>query len=311
MTRRSVHVALVLARWMRLVLLSLAVWLGLSALCPVSASTLQALEDEALSDVAGQDGLAFNLRGFQMNGPMTLTYTSPDADNPSMWMGNFWLSRSDDPDATFSDPYRLYVYSRLGMSYVIQLSNPQNANGMLKWQFAADFVVKANGSTFDGGAFILRDLTYYGGGLSITTPADPHVQGVAFGVAMRVDIGNLIIRPQGRDDITLADSATVPSQLNLAGIHLSDADDFTKPWVIADVTHQPGIFNAITDPDGTSYLHMGIDWSSSPNGAPKGRLVIDDISFKSTDSAGDASTMSLGASRINTIQIQYLDVKFR
>jgi hypothetical protein len=276
----------------------------------VGAATLQALEDDALSDVAGQDGLAFNLRGFQMNGPMTLTYTSPDADNPSMWMGNFWLSRSDDPDATFSDPYRLYVYSRLGMSDVIELSNPQNANGMLKWQFAADFGVKANGTSFEGGAYILRDLTYYGGGLSITTPADPHVQGIAFGLATRVDIGNLILRPQGRDDITVADSATVPNQLNLTGIHLSDADDFTKPWVIADVTHQPGIFNAITE-DGMSYLHLGIDWSNSPNGAPKGRLKIDDITFKSTDIAGNVNYMSLGSSHINAIQIQYLDVKFR
>ncbi|MGC4059481.1 MAG: hypothetical protein QM749_00935 [Aquabacterium sp.] len=274
------------------------------------AASLQALADEDLSEVAGRDGLAFNLRGFQMNGPMTLTYTSPDAGNPSMWMGNFWLSRSDDPDATFSDPYRLNIYSRVGMSDVIELSNPLNDNGMLKWQFAADFGVQANGTTFHGGTFILRDLVYQGGGLSITTPADPHVQGIAFGMAMHVDIGNLIIRPRGRDDITVEDSATVADQLNFKGIHISDADDFGKTWVIADVTHQPGIFNAMTDADG-SYLHMGIDWSNSPNGAPKGRLVIDDISFKSTDALGNVSTMSLGASRINSIQIQYLDVKFR
>jgi hypothetical protein len=39
--------------------------------------------------------------------------------------------------------------------------------------------------------------------------------------------------------------------------------------------------------------------------------VIDDITFKSTDIAGNVSNMSLGSSRINTIQIQYLDVKFR
>lgn len=285
------------------------------ALClqgTAQAASMQALEDAALSDVAGQDGLAFNLRGFQMNGPMTLTYTSPDAGNPSMWMGNFWLSRSDDPDpeATFNDPYRLNIYSRLGMSDVIELSNPLNTNGMLKWQFAADFGVQADGRTFNGGAFIVRDLVYKGGGLSITTPADPNVQGVAFGLATHVDIGNLIIRPRGRDDITVEDSATVADQMNLRGIHISDADDAGKPWVIADVTYQPGIFNAMTDADG-SYLHLGIDWSSNSNGAPKGRLVIDNISFKSTDALGNVSTMNLGASRINTIQIQYLDVKFR
>lgn len=283
----------------------LPAWLLAAGVPAAWAGSLQTLEDEALSQVSGQDGLAFNLRGFAMNGPLTLTYTSPEAGNPSLWIGNFYLSRSDDLDATFSDPYRLNIYSRLGMADYIELSNPLNANGLLKWQFAADFGVNANGSALDGGALILQDLAIYGGGLSITTPADPGVQGVAFGLALRADIGNLILRPRGRDDVSVANPDTVAEQLSLTGIHLGTPDG--KPWALADVTWQPGIFNAITDADGQSYLHLGIDWSSHPQGAPVGSLVVDNISFKS-DVTGN---LNLGASRISTIQLQYLDIKFR
>jgi hypothetical protein len=286
--------------------------LGLCLLATASAhgsstqapKALMELEDEALSQVSGQDGLAFNLRGFAMGGPLTLTYTSPDEGNPSLWFGNLYLSRSDDVNATFSDPYRLNIYSRPGMADVIELSNPLNTNSLLKWQFAADFGVNANGTAFNAGTLILQDLVFQGGGLSITTPADANVQGVAFGLALHVDIGNLIIRPRARDDISVANPDTVAEQLSISGIHLGGANGGT--WALADVTTQPGIFNAITE-NGQSYLHLGIDWSSSPNGAPVGSLLIDNISFKS-DVTGN---LNLGSSRINTIQLQYLDVKFR
>jgi hypothetical protein len=263
---------------------------------------MQSLEDEALSQVSGRDGLAFNLSGFALAGPMTLTYANDDGQ--SLWLGNFYLSRSDDVDATFSDPYRLNIYGRPGMADVIELSNPLNANGLQKWQFAADFGINANGSAFNGGTLILQDLVFQGGGLSITTPADEAVQGMAFGLALRVDIGRLIIRPRDRGDISVADSADVTEQLSLSGIHIGTPDG--KPWAIADVTSQPGIFNAVTDADGKSYLHMGIDWSSAPNGAPVGSLVVDNIAFKS-NVTGD---VNLGSSRIGGIQIQYLDIKF-
>lgn len=270
-----------------------------------AGAAMQSLEDEALSQVSGRDGLAFNLRGFAMGGPMTLTYANTDEGGQSLWLGNFYLSRSDDVDATFTDPYRLNIYGRPGMADVIELSNPLNANGLQKWQFAADFGIKANGTEFNGGTLILQDMAFYGGGLSITTPADETVQGMAFGLALRVDIGNLIIRPRERGDISVANPDDVSEQLTLHNIQLGTPDG--KPWAIADVTTQPGIFNAITDPDGKSYLHLGIDWSSAPNGAPVGSLEIGNITFKS-NATGD---VNLGSSRIGGIQLQYLDIKFR
>lgn len=292
---------------LRLMLLAL----GMCALSTHKAQSaeLQVLEDDALSEVTGRDGLAFNLRGFELSGPLTLTY-GDTSTGASMWLGNLYLSRSDDVDATFTDPYRLNIYGRPGMADVIEMSNPLNVNGLQKWQFAADFGIKGrDGSTFNGGTLILQDLTYYGGGLSITTPADVAVQGVAFGLALHVDIGNLIIRPRERGDISLANDPAVSEQLSISGIKLGGASGGT--WNIADVTYQPGIFNALTDSSGQSYLHLGIDWNSSPGGAPVGALSIDNITFKSTDAGGNTTLTNLGSSRIGGIQLQYLDIKFR
>jgi len=269
------------------------------------AGGVQALDDSALSEVTGRDGLAFNLKGFSMSGPLALTYTSPEDGNPSFSWSNLAISRSDDDSATFSDPYKLNIVARDGLSDVISLSNPLNASGLLKWQFAYDFSVLANGVAFDVGSVIFKDYVQYGGGMDITTPADPNVQGIAFGMSTRVDIGAIMLRPRGRGDTSLIDDSSVAEQLTFRGIHIGTPDG--KPWQIADVTWQPGIFNAVTDADGKSYLHYGIDWSSKPEGAPVGSLTIDNITFKS-DVTG---TLNLGSSHIGGIQIQYLDIKFR
>ena len=166
---------------------------------------------------------------------------------------------------------------------------------MLFRSFAADFGVKTSDSTLAAGAVLVQDLVMRGGGFQLTTPADPAVQGAAFGLSTRVDIGAISWRPRGRGDTTLIDDPQVAAQFSLQGIHLAGADG--QPWALADVTTQPGIFNAVTDADGRSYLHYGIDWSSRPEGAPVGSLLIDRIAFKS-DTTGN---LDLGSSRISEI----------
>ncbi|WP_235835057.1 hypothetical protein [Piscinibacter terrae] len=278
------------------------------------AGDMKPLNDEEMSGVRGSDGLAFNLRDFSLTGPLTLTYTSPGPSPTKLWLGNFSLSRSDDPSATFSDPYTLRVVSRgAGLADMIRLTEPANLNGVLKWQFAADWGTSANGIDFNGGALLVQDLVTRGGSLSLTTPATPGVEGIAFGLALQADIGNLIIRPRGRDDITQADPATVTEQLRFSGIKLGAADAsgvmLNTPWAIADATTQPGIFNAITDASGNSFLHIGIGWPTTAAGASIGGMSIDSIVFKSDTLPG--GQMDLGSSRIGTIQLQYLDVKLK
>jgi hypothetical protein len=277
----------------------------LGLLCaPAHAGSMQPLDDEQLAGVRGSDGLAFNLVNFSLSGPLTLAYTSPDG--ASLSLGNLALSRSDDPYATFSDPYRLRVLSRgNGLADVIQLTEPANANGLLKWQFAADWNVVANGIDHQGGALVINDLVSRAGSVTLTTPAEAGVEGVAFGLGLNLEIGKLALRARGRADET--------EQLLLSGIHLSaaaaDGTPLGTPWLLADATNQPGIFNAVTDANGVSSLHLGIGWPTTAAGAPTGSLVIDNIAFRSASLPG--GQMDLGSSRIGTMQVQYLDVKLR
>jgi hypothetical protein len=268
------------------------------------ASGMQPLDDAQLSDVRGRDGLAFNLVGFSLSGPLTLTYNSPDG--ASFSLANVSLSRSDDPASTFSDPYRVQVLSRgNGLADVISLTEPLNAAGLLKWQFAADWNVVANGIDHQGGALVINDLVSRGGSLTLTTPGTDGVEGVAFGAGVQIDIGKLALRPRGRDNTT--------EEFSLSGIHIgaaaADGTPLNAPWMVADATNQPGIFNAVTDASGVSSLHLGIAWPTTAAGAPTGSIVIDNIAFKSDALPG--GVMDLGSSRIGTAQIQFLDVKLR
>jgi len=276
------------------------------------AGTMQPLADDELSGVRGAGGLAFNLKDFSLNGDLTLTYTMPGPSGATLWLGNLSLSRSDDPLSTFSDPYTLRVLTRGdGLADVIRLTEPANVDGLLKWQFAADWGTSADGIDFRGGALVVKDLVTRGGSVTLTTPATPGVEGIAFGLALQADIGHLMLRPRGRDDVSVADPASVTEQLRFSGIRLGAASDsgvlLGAPWTIADATHQPGIVNALTDADG-SHLHVGIGWPTSA-GAAIGGLSIDSIVFKSDALPG--GQLDLGSSRIGTMQVQFLDVKLK
>jgi hypothetical protein len=258
------------------------------------------LADGELADVYGADGLAFNLRDFSLAGMLTLTYTTPDG-GASLALANIALSRSDDPSATFSDPYRLNLITRPGAADVVRLSEPLNAAGLLKWQSAFDWSVNANGQVFQGGALVLQDLVARGGSLSLTTPATPGVEGVTLGMAVNVELGSLHLRPRGRDNDG--------GELSVSGLRLraaqADGTLLDGPWVLADVTRQPGILNAITTPSGSA-IHFGIGWPTTSEGAPLAGLVVDKIQFRS-----GASLVDFGSSRIGTMQIQYLDMTLR
>ena len=262
---------------------------------------MQPLADEDLAAVRGADGLAFNLSNFSLSGPLTLSYTMPGG-GASLSLSNLSLSRSDDASATFSDPYQLKVLRRDGPADVIRLTEPQNASGLLKWQFAADWRVDADGISHDGGALVLQDVVTRGGSLTLTTPSTPAVEGIAFGLALNLEIGQLRVMPRGRDNAS--------EQLQISGLRLGAASQsgtlLGTPWALADATNQPGLFNAQTDPGGNSYLRLQIGWPTGGTNAPLGGLQIDNISFKS-----DAGVMDLGSSRIGTMQIQFMDVKLR
>lgn len=274
---------------------------GCCLLAPAApAFALEPLTDTALSAVRGGDGVSFDVAGFSMAGDARVTYTA--APGRSLYAGGIAASRSDSADP-FGDPYRLDIVSQAGRPDYFQLAFPANAAGEQRWQFAYDWGVTADGIARDGGSVVFKDALWYGGGMQFSTPELN--DGVAFGLALNLRVGELALRPRGR--------AEAGEQMLLRGIRLggvdADGNFDNTPWVLADVAAQPAVLNALTDESGAR-LHFGIGWPDARFGngaAPAGGLQVENISFVS---AGQA-TVDLGSSRIGAMQIQYLDVKFK
>jgi hypothetical protein len=273
-------------------------------LLPCTAFALEPLPDAALSKVAGRDGMSFNLSNFAMSGNAVLRYTTPDGRG-SVGIGNLAASRSDNVDAPFADPYRLDVIpGGPGRADIVNIAMPQNLLGREAWQMAFDFDVQDGGITVQGGSVILKDLIYYGGGIQWSTPAAG--DGLAFGLSTRMEIGSLALQPNGR---SATGEAMVLSNVRI-GAATEDGSAPAAPWRLADVSSQAGIFNARTDEAGNARLHIGINWPEAGATAAAGTLQIGNIGFRS-EGTGNFGNVDLGSSRIGSIQLQYLDIKFR
>ncbi len=279
--------------------------LMLLALVPAAACALEPLPDSALSKIGGRDGMSFNLSNFAMASNAVVRYTAPDGRG-SIGIGNLAASRSDKVDAPFADPYRLDVIpGGPGRAQIVNIAMPENVLGREAWQVGFDFDVTDNGTAVHGGSVILKDLVYYGGGLQWSTPAAG--DGLAFGIATRMEIGSLALQPNGRGAVG---EAMVLSNLSI-GAATEDGSAPVAPWRLADVTSQAGIFNARTDEAGNARLHIGINWPEAGATAAAGTLQIGNISFRSDAGGTAAPNVDLGSSRIGSIQLQYLDIKFR
>ncbi|WP_028100620.1 hypothetical protein [Pseudoduganella violaceinigra] len=281
-----------------LMLAACAVLAGVAA--PAVAGGLRPLSDKALSDVRGGDGVSFDLSGFAMNGDVRVTYTRPDG--ASIWAANPSAARSDSA-LPFSDPYRFdIVRSPNGLADIAQFSLPLNAGGQQKWQLAYDFGVNADGIDRAGGAVVVSDLALYGGSWQFSTPRTQ--DGLALGAALRMEIGQWALRPNGRGNTA--------GQLALNNIRIGATDDngnlTGQPWAVADVARQPALVNAQADASGPR-LHIGIGWPDAQFGtgqAASGGIEIGKISF-----TAPSGNVDLGSARIGNIQINYLDIKFR
>jgi hypothetical protein len=161
---------------------------------------MEPMSDSAMSAVRGRDGVSFDLNGFAMSGDARVSYTTPVGS--SLYVEKFHASRSDNP-LPFSDPYRLDILpSAPGLADYINIAFPVNTNGEQRWQMAYDWGVGADGVVREQGSVVVKDLVLYGGGLQFTTPQVN--DGIAFGAALKLDIGQLSFQPRGRDDATEA-----------------------------------------------------------------------------------------------------------
>jgi hypothetical protein len=280
-----------------------------------AAHTMQALQDDELSAVRGADGIAFNLNNFSLTSsltnPLSLTYVSPNGS--SLTLSGLDLSRTDDPDQ-FADPYQLSIRPSPAGTQMIAIDFPLNAAGNQRWSLTADFSncgsfaagVCAAGASFFGGTLQVLDLTMKGGGLYVAPSQIANTEGIAFGLGTQLDIGSLSVYSRGRAADGTIDQGDV---MAITGIHLADAGG--GPWMLADLDKHPGLINAATDATG-SYLHLQIGWPTAANAVAPGALTIDNISFTTAGVNGAAATTTnLGSASIASMQINYLDIKFR
>jgi hypothetical protein len=287
------------------------------------AAGMKPLQDDELAAVRGADGIAFNLNNFSLTSstdlPFTLTYLSPGGS--SLTLSRLDLKRTDDPDP-FADPYLLDVVARPGLPDMISLVFPQNAAGNQAWSLTADFSHCGSvslsdnscvGTNFYGGTLQVSNLTMKGGGLFLAPSAIANTQGIAFGFGTQLDIGSLGIYSHGRN---AADQVDTSDSLIVSNIHLADATT-GGAWMLADLVKHPGLFNAITAPDPltgvqTSSLHLQIGWPTTTDPVPAASISIGDISFSNTPvGAGSPTVTSFGSSSIATMQINYLDIRFK
>lgn len=275
------------------------------------------LQDDELASVRGADGIAFNLNHFSLtsiaDNPLSLTYLSPGGS--SLTLTRLDLSRTDDPDP-FADPYTLTLLPRPGLTDMIALDFPLNVAGNQKWSLTSDFAhcdaVTAGactGTNFLGGTLQVTGLAMRGGGLYLAPSAIANTEGVAFGLGTQLDIDSLAVYPRGRVAGDVTNTIDKSDSLTLSNIHLADAAT-GGAWMLADVTKHPGLLNAVTDTSG-SYLHLQVGWPNTADPVPAAALSIGDITFSTTSAGGATTTTSFGKSSIASMQINYLDIKFK
>ena len=288
-----------------------------AANAPAPAShAMQALQDDELSAVRGADGISFNLNNFSLTSsltnPLKLTYASPNGS--SLTLSGLDLSRTDDADQ-FADPYQLSIRPSPAGNEMIAIDFPLNVAGNQRWSLTADFSncsaytagTCAAGANFLGGTLQVLDLTMKGGGLYVAPSQIANTEGIAFGLGTQLDIGSLSIYSRGRAADGTIDKSDA---LTLQGIHLADANT-GGAWMLADLDKHPGLINAATDATG-SYLHLQVGWPTTSDPVPAASLRIDNISFTTATANGGAPTITnLGSASIASMQINYLDIKFR
>ena len=253
----------------------------------VAASGLQPLDDTALSDIRGRDGVSFGVN-LNANIGSVIVGATDSASNPATIALNNVIvtgtiaSTLDVTAGTTGNPSFLnWAFPTIG-----------GANNL---QFGYDLAVTANGSTYGTGVQ-LQNMAFGGTSMQLTPYASG---GVTFGIGLDLQIGNLLLQPNGRGNTT--------GQMNISGIAIGAAgSNGTAPWVLADVNAQPGIFSVAVDSSGNPNLQWGIGWPTTPGTAPSGSLQINNITFTTPD-----GNVNLGSSSIGSIQIQYLNVRFK
>jgi len=264
----------------------IAIWglCGVAALA--SAAEMQTLDDEALSDVRGRDGLSFGANLNANIGSATLGMSDSLGNPTTLSLNNLTV--------TGTVAWALDVISGTsGSPGFVNLAYP-DIGGTNNLQIFTNMAITAEGSTF-GTGISLQNMAFNGSSMQ-WTPAT--VGGINFGLSVGLEIGNILLQPNGVGNTS--------GQMNISGIQIGAAGNAGNPWVLADIAAQPGIFNVNTDASGNPYVQMGIGWPTSGSTAQAGSLQLGNIAFNTPN-----GNVNIGSSSIGSMQIQYLNIKLK
>jgi hypothetical protein len=259
--------------------------LGISAVA--GAADLVALDDSVLSQVQGRDGVNFavNLNTaigsniFSVDNALGLP-TSISHSNVLV-TGLYAVSIDIMAGAAGAPDFLNWIYPD------ITSTKPLN--------MVYDMAITADGNTF-GSSVTLQDFLMAGSSMQLSSSDQG---GMAFGMAQKLHIANVLMQPNGRGNTA--------GQLSMSGVSIGSEggpESVPGPWVIADLVNQPGQFNIIADPAGDR-IQIGIDFPKVGDAAA-GKMNIENITFNTP-----TGPLNLGSSNIGSMQIQHLNIKFR
>lgn len=283
-----------------------------------TSDSLKKLSTESLREVNGQEGLAFQLNDWQIDGgDLAMTIEDPAAGGGSLRLSNLrvydpsgldhpdWFTDPSDPDSddrlqsgSFGDPFQLNITEES-----INPSHSNSTNG-----FSADGIIALDWPTSDanfdaadigidlhmndnwlGSLTVGNALWAEGTQLEVAINSDG---GIGLGISLRLD-GNIILRGNYPNDLYPARGGVTIEDLESDGLLTWASLDNTRPLTI-DFSR-----------DGANLADRTIViervWNTSNPGA--GGISFDDLSFGSPGS-GSYRT-SLGSSDIGEIRIRH------
>lgn len=255
-----------------------AVMLLAGPLSPANAAGLKALSEEDMSRTVGRDGISFATSLNMEIGSYVFTpYDGASLRHDNVTVRGTMLSEFD------------VVKGDSGMADIGQWNIPEASNTS-PLQIDYDLVIAADGKTL-GTSVSYKDFVPKGSIFQWTTGPSG---GVDLGLATKLSIGQILLSPNGR-------TSTV-GQMEISGIKIESSETPGNPWVIADLKTQSGKFRLPVGSDGETRLNLGVDWPVGADAAT-GRLSIDKVAF--------SNGTNLGSSSIGSMQIQYMNIKFR
>ena len=254
--------------------------LGISAVA--GAADMQELDDGVLSQVQGKDGVSFALNlntsiGSNVFSVDTAGKPTSISQNNVKVTGFYALSLDIVNGAGGKPDFMNWVYPDIASTKPLNI--------------VYDMAITADGNTF-GSSVTLQDFLIAGSSMQLSSSDQG---GMAFGLAQKLRIANVLMQPNGRGN--------TGGQLSMSGVSIG-AESGPGPWVIADLVNQPGQFNIVSDPSGDR-LQFGIDFPKVGDAAT-GKMNIENITFNTP-----TGPLNLGSSSIGSMQLQHFNIKFR